>query len=198
MNDCYCVYKHTVPNKKVYIGITKVNPNDRWANGHGYKDNKQFYNDIVLYGWLNIKHEILYSNLSEETARDIEAKLIGKFRSYKKAFGYNRAIGYSYGYVENPRDKRNKPREEYLMFCKTEEYKRLCVPNSAKCVRVYQYETDGTYVKSYESIGLCANALSVCKKCIRDCIKGKQKTCKGFLLSAYPPANFHSGVVGNC
>ena len=65
----YCVYKHTVPNGKVYIGITKLNPLERWKNGHGYKDNTKFFNDIILYGWLNIKHEILFEELTEYEAR---------------------------------------------------------------------------------------------------------------------------------
>lgn len=34
----YTVYKHTnIINKKVYIGITKQNPIERWRNGEGYK-----------------------------------------------------------------------------------------------------------------------------------------------------------------
>lgn len=33
----YTVYKHTSPVGKVYIGITKMNPVRRWANGLGYK-----------------------------------------------------------------------------------------------------------------------------------------------------------------
>ena len=33
----FCVYKHVLPNNKIYIGITKQNPLLRWKNGHGYK-----------------------------------------------------------------------------------------------------------------------------------------------------------------
>lgn len=29
----YCIYKHTFPNNKIYIGITAQNPARRWANG---------------------------------------------------------------------------------------------------------------------------------------------------------------------
>ena len=36
----YSVYKHTnKENKKVYIGITSRQVEQRWANGHGYKNN---------------------------------------------------------------------------------------------------------------------------------------------------------------
>ena len=36
MNN-YCVYKHTSPSGKVYVGITKLKPKYRWNNGKGYK-----------------------------------------------------------------------------------------------------------------------------------------------------------------
>lgn len=64
----YYVYKHSTPNNKVYIGITKQNPNRRWRNGHGYKDSHLFFNAIIKYGWLNITHEILKEGLSFEDA----------------------------------------------------------------------------------------------------------------------------------
>lgn len=32
MNN-YCVYKHTSPSGKVYVGITKLKPKYRWNNG---------------------------------------------------------------------------------------------------------------------------------------------------------------------
>lgn len=65
----YCVYKHTLPNNKVYIGITKQIPSLRWANGRGYKHSNYFYNAILKYGWLNIRHEILRDCLTIEEAK---------------------------------------------------------------------------------------------------------------------------------
>ena len=180
----YCVYKHTVPNGKVYIGITSVNPLTRWSNGHGYKDNKRFWKDIILYGWLNIKHEILYDGLTECEARDTEARLIYEYRSYKKKHGYNREVGYAYGYIE--RDARYKSsREEYLLYCTSNEYKKKCVPKDS-CKRVYQYSLSGKYITSYVSIREASRVLGVDKKCISDCINGRQKTCKGFVFSTLP------------
>ena len=182
----YCVYKHTVPNGKVYIGITSVNPLERWRNGRGYKDNKCFWKDIILYGWLNIKHEILYDGLTESEARDIEARLICEYQSYKKKHGYNREVGYCYGYIEQ---QYNMTREEYLLYCKTDEYKKKCIPKQSNCKAVYQYTRTGDYVTSYKSIRETARRLGVDKKCIRDCISGKQKTCKGFVFTTRPLCN---------
>lgn len=84
----YTVYKHTCPNEKVYIGITQQEPKNRWLNGHGYK--KQiFYRAILKYGWENIKHEILYSNVTEAVAKEKEIELISKYNSTNPKYGYN-------------------------------------------------------------------------------------------------------------
>lgn len=90
----YTVYKHTTPNNKVYIGITSYKkPNIRWRNGKGYKQNKHFFGAILKYGWNNIKHEILYTNLSKEEACKIEIELIAKYNSNQREFGYNNSTG---------------------------------------------------------------------------------------------------------
>ena len=36
----YCVYMHTCPKGRVYIGITRNNPLKRWQNGTGYRTNE--------------------------------------------------------------------------------------------------------------------------------------------------------------
>ena len=60
---------HTCPNKMIYIGITGRDPKKRWAsNGFYYKDNKRFSNAIRKYGWINIRHEIIKDNLSQDEA----------------------------------------------------------------------------------------------------------------------------------
>lgn len=33
----WCVYIHTVPSGKKYVGLTSKNPEDRWRNGRGYQ-----------------------------------------------------------------------------------------------------------------------------------------------------------------
>lgn len=84
----YYVYKHTAPNGKIYIGITKSNPILRWKNGKGYRT-QVFYRAILKYGWDNIKHEILYNNLTKEDAEIIERKLIKEYKANNPQYGYN-------------------------------------------------------------------------------------------------------------
>lgn len=93
----YSVYKHTFPNGKIYIGITSLNPEDRWKNGHGYlsrKNNDKYYqpliaNAIIEYGWENIISEILFQGLTKGEAQHKEAKLIAKYKSNQEEYGYN-------------------------------------------------------------------------------------------------------------
>jgi group I intron endonuclease len=85
----YCVYKHTSPNGKVYIGITGQKPESRWRNGTGYRGCNRFYNAICKYGWENIKHEILYTKLSKPQAEQKEMEIITLFDSTNEEKGYN-------------------------------------------------------------------------------------------------------------
>ena len=69
--DKYRVYVHISPDSKRYYGATKLNINNRWRNGKGYKTQKYFWEAIQKYGWDNVKHEILFSGLSKKEADEI-------------------------------------------------------------------------------------------------------------------------------
>ena len=93
MEKKYFVYKHTSPNGKIYIGITIQCPLKRWGNGKNYNGNKIFMNAIKKYGWENFTHEILFSGLTEENAKETEKKLILESKSYDRKYGYNITMG---------------------------------------------------------------------------------------------------------
>lgn len=93
MSSQYCVYMHTSPNEKRYIGITEKSPEKRWRNGTGYSNNRQFMNAIKKYGWANFRHEVLFSDLSKESAQRIEQLLIFVYKSADPNNGYNRTLG---------------------------------------------------------------------------------------------------------
>lgn len=96
MNRNWIVYKHTSPSDKVYIGITSRKPHIRWGkNGRGYKKHPHFYNAILKYGWDNMLHEVLYSNLTEQEAQNIEISLISYYKA--KGLSYNIAEGGNLG-----------------------------------------------------------------------------------------------------
>ena len=121
------VYKHIVPNKKAYIGVTgQKKPELRWGiEGNHYKNNIEFMKDIKLYGWNNIKHLILYSDLSKEDAERIEIILISKFRTYDSRFGYNRTFGGNISKGNILESTRNKMRQNYKNQCSQGKHPRL-------------------------------------------------------------------------
>lgn len=89
----YTVYKHTAPNGKTYIGITGRDPVRRWGGGSNYRSNKHFFSAIQLYGWENIKHEIIATGLSKEAAAALEIELIEQYDSTNREKGYNESTG---------------------------------------------------------------------------------------------------------
>ena len=87
----FCVYKHTLPNGMYYIGAT-YRGEKRWGkNGCHYKSSKIFYSAIQEFGWDNIKHETLFSDLSSEEARRIERDLI--IEAQEKGLSLNKTRG---------------------------------------------------------------------------------------------------------
>lgn len=88
----YSIYKHTNKiNGKSYIGITSMEPKDRWCNGYGYRVQPKFFNSILKHGWDNFTHEILAICHDQEIAYYIEKALIKKFDSIDN--GYNVSEG---------------------------------------------------------------------------------------------------------
>ena len=76
-NGNYCVYIHTSPSGKKYVGQTGKTPEQRWGKGgsHYLKKEKDgeymhqaFARAILKYGWDNIEHEVVASNLTREEA----------------------------------------------------------------------------------------------------------------------------------
>ena len=157
----YYVYKHTFPNNKVYIGITKQKPEKRWGNGKGYKHNDYIQNAINKYGWQNIKHKILYKNLTKEEAEEKEIKLIAYYKSNKKEYGYNIENG---GHIN----------------CVSEETKKkLSIANKGKIV---SKETRQKMSKNNAKIWLGKKINDEIRRKMSESHKGKQGNNKGKVL----------------
>lgn len=93
-NKKYFVYRHIVPNGKMYIGITsKSSPELRWGvGGKAYsKSNKHFWYAIQKYGWDNIEHIVVAHSLTVDQACNLESYLIYKYNSMQD--GYNQTSG---------------------------------------------------------------------------------------------------------
>lgn len=81
-------------NQKRYVGITsKPNAKQRWRNGSGYKENTHFYSAIEKYGWDNFEHIVLFCNMSEQEAKEMEKFLIKLWDTQNNQCGYNMTSG---------------------------------------------------------------------------------------------------------
>ncbi len=90
----YCVYCHTSPSGKKYIGVTCQKPEYRWlSDGSGYKGQPVMWLAIQKYGFENFKHEILEDGLTEAEAKAREIALIAESRTMERELGYNRTTG---------------------------------------------------------------------------------------------------------
>ena len=118
----YCVYKHTSPSGKVYIGITKYNPTKRWQNGKGYHKNSYFWKAICKYGWDSFSHEIIASLLSKEDAAAMEVALIAEHKSNDPEYGYNITAGGEVNIL--PRSSLEKISEKNKRIVFTDEHRR--------------------------------------------------------------------------
>lgn len=132
----YCVYKHTTPSGKVYIGITSKPVEKRWLNGRGYRRNEHFWNAIQKYGWDNIEHTVLASGLSKEEASEVEKMYISLFRSHEIKHGYNLTEGGETGIVHTMESRRKlsesrKGQRYNIGVPFTEERKRRLSENHA-------------------------------------------------------------------
>lgn len=89
----WSVYVHIFPNQKYYVGITSKKPELRWGHkGNNYCRQTYLYNAIQKYGWDNIEHDIIASNLTEDEAKKFEMVLIDKL-DCKYPNGYNLTSG---------------------------------------------------------------------------------------------------------
>ena len=114
--DTWCVYRHTSPSGKVYIGITHYkDPKKRWGkNGNFYSKKVVFYRAIEKYGWDNIKHEILFQGLPEKRAKNLEVSLIQHYK--KLGLSYNMTVGgdgHNFGKESNTAKYRTELSKKY-------------------------------------------------------------------------------------
>ena len=64
-------------------------PEDRWANGRGYRACRHFARAINKYGWDKFDHEVIKNNLTFEEANSLERELIKRYSSNNPEYGYN-------------------------------------------------------------------------------------------------------------
>ena len=193
---------HTCPNEKRYIGITSKNPFVRWGkNGIGYKaHNKHFYSAILKYGWDNIEHRIIASDVSKECACEIEKNLIKEYQTNNREFGYNKSTG---GECSAEGIKRVLSEETKQKISKTQKGRKLSqetiqrrsmsqtglkrsietrkkIAEKAK-IAVLMFDLADNFVAEYDSILEASTQTNIAKQNICKCCKGERNTAGGYI-----------------
>ena len=164
-DNTYCVYKHTSPSNKVYIGITKMKPIKRWGkDGSGYKDNCYFWRAIQKYGWENFEHEVLFENLTKEEACDKEIELISMYDSTNPINGYNLSTGGECGGAG---------------ICVSEETRQKISEILGRVI--LQFSKNGELLSEYVSVRTAAKTLNISPKIINDCCNKHRKSAGGYI-----------------
>ena len=152
----WTVYKHITPSGKRYIGITsKENPKKRWKGGSQYHKGTAFRGAIDKYGWNNIQHNIVSSDLTEKEAKWLENYLICyycTFVGFKDCKGYNMTLGGegSLGYVPTE-ETRKKLSIVHKGKPFSEEHKRK-IRESNKGKNLGKHQTEETRKKLSTSL----------------------------------------------
>ena len=163
----YTVYGHcNLTNGKWYVGMTSLEPKERWHNGLGYQKQPKMWNDIKDSNWNNDWiHTVFDTFYNREDALDYEAFLMGMFDSIGS--GYN-ISSYSSAHSHTEESKRrmseakignhNSPQKSVLQFFKT-----------------------GELIAEYPSIWEAERQTGCHHGHICECCKGKLKSTGGFI-----------------
>lgn len=170
----YIVYIHKFPNNKVYIGITRENPERRWRKGKGYRHNTYLTDAVKKYGWENIKHEILYENLTKEQAEEKEIELIAQYDSTNREKGYNFDKGGSLAGKHS--------QETILKMIKKGK-------DNGNSKSILQYDLEGNFIRKYESMREAEQITGIKHQNISMCCRKNKYSQSGGYVWVYEKTN---------
>lgn len=150
----YNVYIHIFPNGKRYIGLTTQKVKNRWWNGKGYRTQKLMYRAILKYGWKSIQH-IVYEVDTESEMKYLEKYLIAYYNTTNPLYGYNVSTGGE---------------------------SSTGVPSATR-KPIDQYDKQGNFIRTWESISSVKQELNWSVGDISACINKKRPTAYGFYWS---------------
>lgn len=162
------VYLATLPNGKIYIGITndfEERKRKHLRDARSGRGGMLFHRALKAHGF-QVEWQVLHEGLSRAEACAIERQEIAQRRSQDHDIGYNVAEG---------GDGRQGPL--------TEEHREK-IRKSTKAKTIIAAKMDGTIVGTWPSQTQAAKALSVSQGAIANCIlPGGSRSAKGYLFA---------------
>lgn len=154
---------------------------------------------ILKYGWDNIKHEILYNDLTKEEACQKEIELIAQYKSNDSEFGYNRdnggncpteemkqhlrEINLGKTHSEESRRKMSESRKGKIPWNKGIPTQKEVVQKivDSQSIITCQYSIDGKLICKYKSVREASRVTGLQSGVIGRCCNGKLKTVGGYV-----------------
>ena len=188
MEQNYTVYMHKNKiNGKVYIGITKMKPEERWKNGWGYYTQLIFWRAICKYTFDGFEHIIIERNLTKKQAQTKEKELIKLYNSNNKKYGYNITKGgectctnwKGKHHTKESKEKIGKANKNNKRPDLAERNKN----NNSRKKKVYQYDKSGNYINCFNSTREAELLTNISHNNISACCLNKINTAGGFIFS---------------
>lgn len=167
----YIVYQLTSPDGKKYIGVSKQ-PENRWANGNGYKSNKELFDDIQKFGWDAFEKDLICVGVSKRDGEGLEGSKIAELQT--QIYGYNHNAGGQGGkglpriHSEETKKKMKESRAKYLS------------ENTPHKIAIAQVDDEGTVVAEYKSINQASKATGYNQGNISRCVNGLIDSVNGY------------------
>lgn len=149
----YFVYAHVLPNGMYYIGMSKMQPRERWQPSL-YKTRNSLAPYIEQYGWENIQHKVIIDGLTKKEAEQWEDKFIvalsmnGICINKQRSGGIKRddIKGYMKHWNEDHKEERKAYKKQYNEYNKEERkaYKKQWDEDNKEECKAYkkQYNED--------------------------------------------------------
>lgn len=181
MND-YTVYKLTLTDGRVYIGMTHQ-PLSHRCRKDGYAGCPSMGKAIAEYGWDAFSVSVIADRLTKTDAERIEKENIALFDSTNPLKGFNVALG------GNIRGRHSQATRQLMSdgqkgrVFSEEHLSRLRKPklNGALRRTVVQYDPDGNILCEHPSIYDAVKSVGGNKTSIINCCNHKQRFHKGFM-----------------
>ena len=172
-----------------------MNEKEIWKSIPGYEGLYEVSNTGKVRSLFRYKKELKPSPITNgyltvELWKNKHRKRIGIHRLVAMCFCKNPENKPYVNHLDETRDNNRADNLEWVTHIENCNYgtavrRRLEHVNYSarqKSIPVNQYTVDGKFVAHWESISACAKHLGVHESCIRNVIRGKGKTCAGFLF----------------
>lgn len=181
MNN-YTVYKLTLTDGRVYIGMTG-RPLSQRCHKLGYAGCPSMEKAIEEYGWDSFSVSVIADHLTQIEAERIEKENIALHDSTNPIKGFNVALGGNIAGRHSQATRQLMSDSQKGRHFSEEHLLKLRKPklNGALRRTVIQYDSDGNFLCEHPSIYDAVKSVDGCKECIMRCCNHKQRFHKGFM-----------------